>query len=129
MIENTQLPIANKHKPILLQYSLYSCFKLAIDEEIDVEEYVLHASRATLLYLSLKIISFENNYAFVKSFYESYMLYEIDDVVNSVTNTDSPFYDDTTASLMGRMFAIIETYQKGTVRRIFDNLEETLQEA
>lgn len=127
LVEGSDLPITDVYRPILIYESIYTCFRLSIGEEIDVEEYKKHAKRATLLYLSLNIVNYENNFSFVKGFYESYILYEIEDVLSSVSNQKSPIYDDTLASLMGRMYAIIETYQKGILKEIFDELEETLQ--
>ena len=127
LMTGLEIPVADRYKLILLNYNLYSCFRLAVEEEIDLDEYKMYLSRALLYYLSSPFTSYENRIGFVKSFYESYVMFDQESIITSVTDPTSILFDDSLESFLARALAIADAYQMHTCRLLFDELEETLQ--
>lgn len=126
-MDGVEIPVPDQYKLILLNHNLYSCFNIAIAEEFDSEGYAVFLTRALLYYLSAPFTSYENRIGFVKSFYESYIMFDHESIVTSVTDVSSILFDDSIESFLGRALAIADTYQQGFCRQVFDNLEKSLQ--
>ena len=126
-MDGVSIPVPDQYKLILLNFNLYSCFDIAIAEEFDPEGYSVFLTRALLYYLSAPFTSYENRIGFVKSFYESYIMFDHESIVTSITDTSSILFDDSIESFLGRALAIADVYKQGFCKGVFDNLEKSLQ--
>lgn len=126
-LKDIDLPVADRYKMILLQYNLYSCFKIAIEEDFDLSEYKVSLLRATLYYLSAPFTNYENRISFVKSFYESYIMFDHESIISSVTDPTSILYDDSIESYLARAYAIADVREQLSCKDLFDTLEDSLQ--
>lgn len=126
-LDDVSIPVPDQYKLILLNYNLYSCFNIAIAEEFDEEKYRVFLTRALLYYLSAPFTNYDNRIGFVKSFYESYMMFDHESIVTSITDTTSILFDDSLESFLGRALAIADTFQEGFCRSVFLDLEKSLQ--
>ena len=126
-MDGVNIPVPDQYKLILLNFNLYSCFDIAIAEEFDPEGYSVFLTRALLYYLSAPFTSYENRIGFVKSFYESYIMFDHESIVTSITDTSSILFDDSIESFLGRALAIADVYKQGFCKEVFDNLEKSLQ--
>lgn len=126
-MDGVNIPVPDQYKLILLNFNLYSCFDIAIAEEFDPEGYSVFLTRALLYYLSAPFTSYENRIGFVKSFYESYIMFDHESIVASITDTSSILFDDSIESFLGRALAIADVYKQGFCKEVFDNLEKSLQ--
>lgn len=126
-MDGIRIPVPDQYKLILLTYNLYSCFNIAIAEEFDEEEYRVFLTRSLLYYLSASFTNYDNRIGFVKSFYESYMMFDHEAIVTSITDTTSILFDDSLESFLGRALAIADTFQEGFCKSVFSDLEKSLQ--
>lgn len=128
-ISKNDIPVAQNYRSMYLKYNLYSCFTIAVDEAFDMEEYSTYLLRAVIYYLSLDFVNYSNRINFVASFFESYIMFDTESILNSVADASSILYDDSLESLLARALAISENEKQDSCINQLKKLEKTLQES
>ena len=126
-VAGLKLPVEDKHKLIMLNHNIYYCFSIAVEENFDMGDYRVYLTRAVLYYLSAPFTNYENRIGFVKSFYESYIMFDHEAILSSVSDTSSILYDSSVESFLARALAIADVYKENTCRELFNDLESSLQ--
>lgn len=94
-----------------------------------MEEYSTYLLRAVIYYLSLDFVNYSNRINFVASFFESYIMFDTESILNSVADASSILYDDSLESLLARALAISENEKQDSCINQLKKLEKTLQES
>lgn len=117
---------------IRLESLFYINYYSLMDASIigDTENIKKNITLIMVYYMSFNIVNYENSLNFVKNYYESYMLYDMDIILLSLFDPDSLFYDDSIESKVGGSLAIYEMLTADNAHKdIFSEIIKSLQKA
>lgn len=123
-LEASGIELAPGQLIIAANYHLYNCFMFLVRDidQINVDEFSLSLQRLLASYLSIQTNTLHNQLSFVYTFYQSYLLFEVEDSLTSLSDTTSAIHDNTFEAKLGMILAIAESIFPNMPDEILDNL-------
>lgn len=114
----------------LFYKNYYSLIDISLSDFETNEDIERHIFSIVVYYLAFDIKTYENSINFVKNFYESYMLYDMETVLLSMFDPTSTFYDNSLESKVGGSLAIYDMIRHDNAYKgIFVSIMKSLQKA